>query len=481
MKKIDYTAPPTCGRFMQSAAFGRILAGPVGSGKTTCCVFELLRRACEQAPATTDGIRHTRFAIVRQTLKQLKDTVLKDILGWLEGLVSYKVSDNTVYISMGDVQSEWILIPLESPEDQRRLLSMQLTGVWMSEAIEMPVELVDALAGRLGRYPSAAMGGATWFGMIADTNMPSEGSEWHKFMSEITPMDFQIFIQPGGLEPEAENLNWLLQTPETMRLALDSEARLAQGRSYYERLARGHSPDWVLRYVHAKYGNDPSGTAVFRESFNRSFHVRDNLSAVSAQPILVGQDFGRDPCSVIGQLDHKGRLLILEEVIAEDTGLEMHIEKALRPVLNARYLGKPIAMVGDPSGISKSSVYEETTFDVLKRMGLHAFPAPTNDIDPRLRAVEAFLLGQRDGGPAFIVDRDRCPVLVRALGGGYRYARTRAGVRKLLPDKNEYSHVMDALQYLCLAAHGGMQNMITKRLIYRPTVRRDKMRAGAWT
>ena len=78
MKAINYNAPPTCGRFMQSKAFGRLLAGPVGSGKTTACIFELLRRACEQAPSH-DGKRYTRFAIVRQTLKQLKDTVLKDI------------------------------------------------------------------------------------------------------------------------------------------------------------------------------------------------------------------------------------------------------------------------------------------------------------------------------------------------------------------------------------------------------------------
>ena len=173
---------------------------------------------------------------------------------------------------------------------------------------------------------------------------------------------------------------------------------------------------------------------------------------------------------------------MLQEVIAEDVGLELHIDKALRPVLmGERYLGKPVALIGDPSGISKSSIYEESTFDVLKRMGMHAFPAPTNDIDPRLRAVEAFLLGQRDGGPAFIIDRDRCPVLVRALGGGYRYAKTRNGMRKLLPDKNEYSHVMDALQYLCLAAHGGMSGMMAQRLIKRPRSTRQKMRAGAWT
>ena len=82
----------------------------------------------------------------------------------------------------------------------------------------------------------------------------------------------------------------------------------------------------------------------------------------------------------------------------------------------------------------------------------------------------------------FIIDRDRCPVLVRALGGGYRYARTRNGQRKLVPDKNEYSHVMDALQYLCLARtrrHGC--SMMAQRLIKRPRNIRPKMRAGAWT
>ena len=481
MASINYTAPPTCARFMSSAAFGRLIAGPVGSGKTTACLFELFRRSCEQAPAP-DGFRYTRWAIVRQTLKQLKDTVLKDITSWLDGIAAYKVSDNTVYIQIGDVRSEWILIPLDSPEDQRRLLSMQLTGAWMSEAIEMDVGLVDALAGRLGRYPSAQLGGATWFGMIADTNMPTEGSDWHKFMDTNVPPDWQIFIQPGGLEPNAENLNWLTQTTDTLKLPIDHPDRLAQGRTYYERLNRGHGADWVRRYVHAQFGNDPSGTAVFRESFVRSFHVVEDLKPINGQPLIIGQDFGRDPCSVICQLDHKGRLLVLQEVVAEDIGLEMHLEKVLRPVLlQERYLGRPVAMIGDPSGVSKSSIYEETTFDVLKRLGFNAFPAPTNDIDPRLRAIEAFLLGQRDGGPAMLFDRDRCPVLIRAMAGGYRYAKTKAGVRKPLPDKNEYSHIADALQYACLAAHGGMSGYFARRMAHRPRSVRPKMTAGAWT
>src|SRR6185369_16959662 len=81
MSNISYTAPPTCAAFMKSEAFGRLVAGPVGSGKTTACVIELLRRAINQDKGQ-DGLRYTRFAIVRQTLKQLKDTVLKDCQSW---------------------------------------------------------------------------------------------------------------------------------------------------------------------------------------------------------------------------------------------------------------------------------------------------------------------------------------------------------------------------------------------------------------
>ena len=481
MTVISYTAPPTCARFMKSESFGRLIAGPVGSGKTTACLFELFRRACEQAPAP-DGFRYTRFAIVRQTLKQLRDTVLKDITTWLQGVATFKVSENTVYVEIGDVKSEWLLIPLEDAEDQRRLLSMQLTGAWMSECIEMDVSIVSPLAGRCGRYPAANQGGASWFGIIADTNMPSEGSDWHKFMALDTPPDWQIFIQPSGLSDEAENLEWLTQTPETLKFPVDDPRRKAQGRTYYERFIRSNSVDWCKRYVHAEYGDDPSGSAVFRESFKINFHVIDEVDPISGYPLIVGLDFGRDPCAVITQLDHRGRLLVLEEIMAEDIGLELQLNRAIKPqLMQERYFGKSIIVVGDPAGMQRSTMYEETSFDLVKRAGFMAYPAPTNDIDKRINSVESFLLAQRDGGPAMLIDRQRCPTIVRALSGGYRYAKTRAGVRKPKPDKNKYSHVADALQYACVAAHGGMVGMISSRL--GGSRRREPKRIGAaaWT
>lgn len=465
---------------MQSDSFFRGIAGPVGSGKTTACLWELFRRACAQAPGA-DGIRYTRFAIVRQTLTQLKDTVLKDILSWLKEVAEFKVSNNTVYLRFGDVYSEWILIPLEDQEDQRRLLSSQLTGAWLSECIEMSVDLVAPLAGRCGRYPSGNLGTPTWMGLIADTNFPSIGSDWHKVMDIDTPPDWQWFYQPGGMTAAAENLAYLTQTEETIKLAVNDPIRLAQGRKYYERLSRSKNQDWIKRYVDALFGDDPSGTAVFRESFRSTFHIADEVFPVSGHPLLVGQDFGRDPGSVICQLDHKGRLLVLEEVAAEDIGLQQHLNIGLRPALsNPRYLGRQIILIGDPAGMQRSTMYEETSFDLIKRAGFMAYPGPTNDIDARLRAVEHFLLSQRDGGPAMVFDRQRCPTLVRAMSGGYRYARMKSGQRKPKPDKNQYSHLADALQYACTAAHGGMSNMFG-RMLNRTAVARPSVPAGGWT
>lgn len=483
MVSINFTAPPTCARFMKSEAFFRLIAGPVGSGKTTTCLFELLRRAIEQTPAP-DGIRYTRFAIVRQTLKQLKDTVLKDITQWLDGICTYKVSEGVIYVTFGDVKSEWLLIPLDDPEDQRRLLSLQLTGAWLSESIEMDTGIISPLAGRLGRYPSPAHGGATWFGMIADTNMPNEGSEWHRIMEVDRPPDMEVFIQPGGLDENAENLEWLTQTPETLKLPLDHPERLAQGRTYYERFIRNNAPDWCVRYVHARYGNDPSGSAVFRETFKRSFHVVEDLEPVHGHPLIVAQDFGRNPCCLIGQLDHKGRLLILEEIASEDVGLELHVQRFLKPqLMQERYLGKLVYVVGDPAGRQRSTTYEETTFDVMKRNGLMAFPAPTNEIEKRIRAVEAFLMMQRDGGPALMIDKERCPKLILAMNGNYRYLKTRAGQLKPSPDKSHpWSDLADALQYLCLVAHGGYTDYVANRLRTGPIrPQGPRFTSRAWT
>lgn len=484
MPAIDYSAPPTCASFMKSEAFGRVILGPVGSGKTTAAVIELLRRSLSQSKAR-DGYRYTRHAIVRQTLKQLKDTVLKDCQNWLGSVGHWKVSENTFHVEFDDVRSEWVFIPLEDAEDQARLLSMQLTGAWLSECIEMDLDVVGPISGRLGRYPSGAQGTPTWHGFIADTNFPTEMTPWHTYM-ENPPLGVSIFKQPSGLSPHAENLNWLVQNEKSIALPIDHPARLAQGRKYYERFVEmyGEDSDWVKRYVKAEYGDDPSGAAVFRNSFRSDFHVVSDTMLIPGYPLIIAQDFGRNPWSLICQMDHMGRLLVHEEVPGTNVGLEKHVEQSLRPRLYSnKYIGYKVCVVGDPSGIAKGNVSEESCFDALKRLGLPCFPAPTNDIEPRLRAVETLLGRQINGGPALMISKTGCPFLCRAMGGGYRFTKHKTGALKTVPEKNDkegFSHVSDDLQYVSLVVHGGLIPEITRRL--RPRVKkRTAVSSAGWT
>lgn len=437
----------------------------------------------EQEPAI-DGRRYTRWAIIRQSLKDAKATVLKDARGWFGTLADWKVSESTLYIDYGDIYSEWMFVPLDSPEDVKRLLSTQLTGAYINEATEIDIDLLPHIAGRCGRFPNNEFGAPSWRGIFADTNMPVIGSPWAEFITNPPPL-WQVFRQPSGLSLEAENLDHLDQTADSLELPEGSPERIALGRNYYARLATVGTEDYIRRYVMAEFGRDVSGSAVYQESFKYDFHVRDSLTPVPSRLLIVGQDFGRNPWSLITQLDHKGRLQILEEIAGTDIGLEQHAKQNLIPaLLHERYAGLPMVLVGDPSGAAMDSIFEVNCFTLLTSLGLPAERAPTNDLDPRIRSVESFLLRQVDGAGAILFDRSRCPTLVNAMNGGYRYVKDKNDESRTLPDKNRFSHISDALQYVCLiagsmSAYSWLLGQVVNRRVKRP--QHPKVSSLAWT
>ena len=447
-----------------------------------------------QAPAS-DGKRYTRFAIIRQSLKDAKATVLKDIRGWFGSIADWRVSESTLYLEYGDVVSEWPFIPLDEPDDVKRLLSLQLTGAYVNECIETDINLLSDIAGRVGRYPNNDQGLCSWSGIWADTNAPIMNTPWASFL-EVPPPDWQIFHQPGGMHPDAENLAHLNQTPETVLLPENDIRRLDQGRGYYRRLMSVGTPDYIRRYVNSELGRDPAGTAVFAESFRIDYHVSSTpLIPVYGRMLTVGQDFGRNPWSIICQLDYSGRLLVLEEVpgrgpTGESLGLQQHATDNLRPVLTSeRYAGRPVAIVGDPSGMSKDSLFELNSFDLLHYCGFNAEPAPTNDLEPRIRGVESFLTRNVAGASAIIIDGTRCPTLVAALNGQYKFAtkddKSGGQFIKDVPEKlHPWSDVMDALQYVCLVTgNAGAYAWVLGRVVsrMRPRTPRPQISSLAWT
>jgi len=442
----------------------RVVKGPIGSGKTTAMFMELLRIACEQAPDPEDGIRRSKMLVCRNTLPQLKSTCLVSIMQMLRPIAHWRPSDTTIQIRFGDVESDWLLMPLDTEDNIRKLLSLELTFAWVSEAREVEPEIVKNILSRCGRFPAKNKGGATRYGLIAESNSFSIDSPWYALLEEELPDNWELFKQPSAIDGEAD---WLQYLPDM----------------YYTDLIESNSEQWVDQYVRNNYGPSLAGEAVFLNTFSTDFHVAAGpLLPVPTRQVIVGMDFARHPAAVFCQVDPRGRLLILDELEKENIGVEGFTREYVLPLLRSeKYRSCPSVCIGDPSGVSRSQIGEESVFDALKRLGLHAFPAMTNNIDPRIRAVEKYLIQQRDGKAALLVD-PRCKILIQAFQSRYRYKRrTDNSIDNTKPEKiRPWADVMDALEYACL----GTAKSIQARVIARQTVRNypsNNIPVGAWT
>ena len=437
---------------------------------------QILRRAASQEPAK-DGTRYTRFAIIRNTLAAIKSTVLKDIQQIFGPIIDYRVSESTVYIRQGDIHCEILLIPLDTPDDQKRLLSSQLTGAYFNEFVEVDPVFISGALGRCGRYPSQLRGRPNWYGVLADSNPGTEDSPYYEILKIDLPETYAYFEQPPPLLRDEDGV--VTENP-----LAENTKYLPGGYEYYWTLLNGASPEWSERFVFGQWGESLQGQAVFKNTFSEKFHVaKSELTLSVGHALIIGMDFARAPAAVIMQVDHLGRLLVLQEVFAENMGVEKFTRDLLMPVVfSPRFQGKPMYVVGDPSGLAKGQIGERSVFGMIRGLGFEAVPAQTNHIKPRLDAVEKWLLMQRGGEAAILFDPVGCPELITALKHKYRYRARKDGELEDRPHKvRPWADLADALQYGCLGTAQNLMGKVMRRIQRNSNEKRAVMPPGAWT
>jgi len=85
---VSYFPPgPVAAKFHNASGFVRGLMGPVGSGKSSSCCVEIVMRSLQQEP-WYDGVRRSRWAIIRNTYPELKSTTIKTWETWFPGNVA---------------------------------------------------------------------------------------------------------------------------------------------------------------------------------------------------------------------------------------------------------------------------------------------------------------------------------------------------------------------------------------------------------
>ena len=467
---------------MKDDTFFRGIRGPVGSGKSVGCCIEVFRRALGQAKGP-DGIRKSRWAIIRNTNPQLRTTTIKTWLDWFPeddwGKFTWSVP-YTHHIKKGDIDLEIIFLALDRPEDVKKLLSLELTGIWINEARELPKSIIDACTMRVGRFPSMRDGGATWTGVIADTNAPEEDHWWPIMAGEVpipdhipreqakmlvTPDNWRFYTQPAGME-EVRNDEGELEDYVPNKSA-ENQANMMK--SYYPNLIQGKTKSWIDVYVMNRLGHIQDGKPVY-PMFAPDVHVaKEEIPIAAGVPVYVGVDFGLTPAAVFGQ-KVRGRWLLHSEIVAIDMGI-VRFAEVMRNELATRFAAAgEVIIYGDPAGDFRAQTDESTPFHILRGAGLRAFPTHSNSVDLRLEAVSSQLTKMVEGKPALLIDR-RCPTLIKGFESGYAYKRMEVSGERYAdkPDKNMFSHVHDAAQYLFLGAGEGRALMNSQKPA-QPTV-----------
>lgn len=438
MASIAYTPDKTIAEFIAdytpNSLFYSFIIGPVGSGKTTGALMKIPYMAKLQDPSPIDGIRRTKFVVVRNTAAQLRDTSVASWNYWFKDgqAGSWKATKNEFVLRFDDVECTVLFRALDTPDDVNRVLSLEITGAVLDEFVQIPKEIVEALSGRCGRYPPKIEGGCTNFGVWGSSNPGETETFWHDFLVENRPENVAYFHQPSGLSPEAENLG-----------------NLPPG--YYENIIKGKSPAWVSVFVHAEWGHTCAGRPVI-PTFNRDLHVaKTQLIPNPHTPLVIGYDPGMNTALIFGQADSYGRLLVLDELILEGYGAQRMCTDRLIPLLNQKYRGFEVIIAPDPACQSRTQTNESSVLDVLKEPRFKKYwsvkVGPTNLIAPRLEAIEGFTTRLTEKGPALLID-PRCRTIIKALASGWRYEKTQKGNEKEVPEKNISSHPGDALTYL---------------------------------
>jgi hypothetical protein len=182
--------------------------------------------------------------------------------------------------------------------------------------------------------------------------------------------------------------------------------------------------------------------------FNYERNVaKEPLHPIAGRPLQAGFDYGLTPATLIGQVTAKGQLLLLSELQSFDCGMRNHA-KALMAELQTYYAGYDVNYVGDPAGNQRSQADEKTANELLRdEYGIVVEPGELTQ-QGRQEAVRYYLTTlTSDGQPMLLID-PKCTMIIEAFTGGY-HRKVVAGRTLDEPDKNEYSHLMDCLAYLC--------------------------------
>ena len=456
-----------CGEYIRDRSFVSLIEGPVGSGKTVGTFMKQMAVALSQEPH--ERVRYSRHVIIRNTYPELRSTVIKSFQDWfpeevapinwaspITAKLDFWLPDKT------RVKAEWLFLALDRPEDAAKIRGLELTTAAGSEMSELNKATLDIMTQRVGRYPPKRWGGPTWYGVMGDTNFPDDDHWIYRIFEEEKPEGFRLYKQPGGL---LERDGGFIPNP-----AAENIQNLPGGHEYYQRMVHGKTKEWIKVFVLAQYGTINTGRPVY-PNYNDEIHCKE-IKPYPNLPLIIGMDYGLTPAAAICQISPRGQFRVLAEVVTPEgqtMGARQFARDLLKPFLAMHFPGYKVQIVGDPAGVRRADSDEKTAFMALAEEGLPSMPAISNEPEQRKDAVNIYLTSMSDGQPNYLISPN-ARTIRKGMNGGYHYKRIQVtGDERYrdVPDKNEYSHPVEAKEYAALFSRTmNLSQDFGKKIVY---------------
>jgi hypothetical protein len=450
-----------------------MIVGPVGGGKSTESLRRYLRIASWQQPSPIDGVRRARILCLCPTYRRAWDQIIPSYFE------VYPRSMGTFTGARGDPAEHIFDIELNTGREIRKLhvevwfravndLSIEdfFRGMFIT-AIHLPEadtngdldQILSFGQTRLGRYPEphhrpSESDAPTYSGIFGDANAPIINSPFHlRFYTKKmpdgspTPATDRLFRQPGGNNPNAENMAAL------RRIRKDFYAYQATQIQEYDR----------RRMIDCIPSFGRHGQPVHPNFDDQVHRANRRLEPDPLLQVFIGIDAGSNaltPGVTFSQRAYSGQWRKLAEIyLGKGQMNTQELGDEIVRIMNARFgclhrdVGAMLCL--DPAAGGKNAGSEYTTAMALQGITqIEAQLAPSNKPEHRHSVTDALfkrMVAPKE--PAIIIDPD-CVGLLAGYAGGYHYKKRAGGLANLAPEKNEYSHVVEADEYTHLTADG---------------------------
>lgn len=423
MTTLNLEFSPTISKFIKTDKEIAVLIGPQGEGKTWGGLWGIVEHALKHQRA---GARLPIYgAIIRDTFENIKRHTKKSILKMLSENAYFRDSDH-----------QWIMpglfeCDLFGIDDYRALNKLQASEYHIKH-IEEPAPIVDT--GNTGISEEV-------FDLCCGRG-PREQGAIHRVQIGMNPSDEDHWTFHRFIDHPQANMD-VFRVPRGENKYLD-EAERERVRSAY-----AHRPDLLARYDQGEFSFVYTGEAVTPEYRDDVHRAKVDLDPIPGLTTYRFWDGGLYPSLVIAQITPRGKMMVLDTLRGENTGMKQFIQARVKPLLTDRYSSvTKWRDLGDPAlSHREQSDSSVTAADIINEELKASFEGGEAGWEARKEALKELLSRMVDGEPMFQVSKHE-GILHRALRGGWHYHKDVSGkILRDTPVKDLHSHPADALSH----------------------------------